>query len=369
VRKEIQASSNIIELVDFHRSVNSLADLTPRDWNHRTFMPELSATYCYSLLKAKARSVDFDPEQYLPRECFTNNKVVLSYHLKSMIGLLQLELSSAEFVKLWQRFDLNNLGGVQTKVFLRLLGYRPNELNELATSIEAVRYKKSRVLSNNLARRLLHRQDNMKKRTFSSHALTGASFGNFNDMSGSEDQNEEKNDDERPAAEGLPSARNVIEAIKEENAAIVEKPEVTVPATADLESPEQSSVKNDRQSARGENRRRDLKSASEYKFGIVNEPVASAGGAPNSGVDMKIKTLVRALKSARKFGPSQDLVSFLNAKLNEGYITFRTAFEYVDQERTNHLLVDEFKVVLEEFNVEMDEITYQKFLRKYKTCV
>jgi hypothetical protein len=319
-------------------------------------MPDLSATYCFSLLKAKARSKDFNPEQYLPRECFHNNKVVLSYHLKNMLGKCNLELSHNEFVKLWQRFDLNNLDGVKTKVFLRLLGYRPNELNELATSIEAIRHKSHRVYSNKALNRSL--QQNLN-RDFTRSSLPRTSQDDFNDygLDDDDDIQVSKPVESKPVKNKQVVAE-VVEKVEEPPVVkaeekVVEKkeePDAEVTVVAAKIEPKPAQV--DRKSAQ-EKRRKELRSASEHKFRDTS-----------AASESKIKTMVRALKSARKFGPSQDLVSFLNAKLNEGYISFRTAFEYIDSDRLNHLLADEFKVVLEEFNVNMDAPTFQGFLRK-----
>ena len=82
--------------------------------------------------------------------------------------------------------------------------------------------------------------------------------------------------------------------------------------------------------------------------------------------ETKIKSMVHMLKSSTKFGPNEDLVSYLNNKLNQGFISLKTAFEYIDPDHLGHLLIDEFRIVLEEFNIFVDNSKYEKFLKKYE---
>ena len=51
-------------------------------------------------------------------------------------------------------------------------------------------------------------------------------------------------------------------------------------------------------------------------------------------------------------------------KLNEGYISLKTAFEYIDPDHLSHLLLEEFSIVLNEFNIHIDEKNFKKFLQK-----
>jgi hypothetical protein len=82
--------------------------------------------------------------------------------------------------------------------------------------------------------------------------------------------------------------------------------------------------------------------------------------------ETKIKSMVHMLKNSTKFGANEDLVSYLNNKLNQGFISLKTAFEYIDPDHLGHLLIDEFKIVLEEFNIFVDYSKYEKFLKKYE---
>lgn len=80
--------------------------------------------------------------------------------------------------------------------------------------------------------------------------------------------------------------------------------------------------------------------------------------------ESRIKSMVHVLKNSNKLAPGQDLIAFLNNKLNEGYVLMRTAFEYVDQDCFGYLLLDEFKCVLEEFNIRMSDKVFQILLKK-----
>jgi hypothetical protein len=89
-------------MVDLNRK--PLVELISQgDMTHKIPLPELSATYCYSLLKAKGRETTFDPAKCLPEECFKNNSMVLPFHLMNLLRMWDLKLSSIEFQKLWQR--------------------------------------------------------------------------------------------------------------------------------------------------------------------------------------------------------------------------------------------------------------------------
>ncbi len=101
--------SNSITLIDFQRSqtfsfVNHNKSCSKNyDDQKRLFVPELSATYCYALMKAKANETIFNPHDFLPSECFDKNNIVLPGHLKYFLDVCNLILSSSEFKKLWLR--------------------------------------------------------------------------------------------------------------------------------------------------------------------------------------------------------------------------------------------------------------------------
>ena len=106
---------------------------------------------------------------------------------------------------------------------------------------------------------------------------------------------------------------------------------------------------------------------SEKKNKPVNafeEPKKERNGWESSLSEVKIKSMVHVLKNSHKLSPKEDLVSFLNNKLNQGYLSLKTAFEYIDPDHLGHLLTDEFRIVLEEFNIYIDSKNYLKFLKK-----
>ena len=83
-------------------------------------------------------------------------------------------------------------------------------------------------------------------------------------------------------------------------------------------------------------------------------PIKVKKGWESSLSEVKIKSMVHVLKNSNKLSPKDDLVSFLNNKLNQGYLSLKTAFEYIDPDHLGHLLTDEFRIVLEEFNIYID---------------
>jgi hypothetical protein len=51
--------------------------------------------------------------------------------------------------------------------------------------------------------------------------------------------------------------------------------------------------------------------------------------------------------------------------LNEGYISLKTAFEYIDPDHLGHLLLEEFSIVLNEFSIHIDDKNFKKFLQRF----
>ncbi len=176
---------------------------------------------------------------------------------------------------------MNNVGGVRTKVFLKLLDYNPNELSQL----------KKRV-------------DDLKNSSKHYYRVS-------------------------KSTRNLRPANNTSEVIKTPNRK--ETQEITEKISTNDDLTESQKHNNEKNKTKSES---------------------------------KIKFMVRLLKNSQNFTPEADLASYLNIKFNEGYISLRTAFEYVDTDRLQHVLVEEFKVILEEFNVFLDNSTFNNLLRK-----
>jgi hypothetical protein len=70
-----------------------------------------------------------------------NESLILPFHLDKTLKSLNLKLSDEEFKKLWRKFDMENVGGVRAKVFLRLLNYKPNEVDEITSNMDKLRTK------------------------------------------------------------------------------------------------------------------------------------------------------------------------------------------------------------------------------------
>ena len=259
-----------------------------------------------------------------------------------MLGIWNLKLSNLEFKKLWERFDLNNVGGVNTKVFLRLLDYRPNELDEIASSKEAVRFKHpSKLYSKNYLNRSLQHSLGLQR-----------NLTNLDEIKNS-------------AVINPKTAREVITVTPAENEVKNDEDEIAV-----KEKVQDSiiSINIDLTDSKAEEKDEEKENKAKEKIDTVNdlksESINKFRKSDSSLSENKIKFMVRTLKNMNKFGPNQDIVGFLNNKLNEGYISFKTAFEYIDTERLNHLLIEEFKVILDEFNVNMDSSTLNQLLIK-----
>lgn len=229
------------------------------------------------------------------------------------------------------------MGGIPTTVFLRQLGYQPDELDEFASSMEPAKPKRSttRIYSNriNLGRSLQFGLDKAARSVDRSQEVEKKPEVKI------EAETSKENAPEAKTNEFFEKKEEKIDAKQEEKAVNEEKP---------VEKIEQAKVVNEK--ASNEN----------------TKPESSKDRVADSSLsDRKIKFMVRVLKSTKKFNTQHDLVGFLNARFNEGYISFKTAFEYIDTDRLNHLLVDEFKVVLDEFNVSMDMATFDRFVKKY----
>ena len=58
-----------------------------------------------------------------------------------ILDTMNLKLSSTEFQKLWDRLDLKNTGCIKTHVFLRLVNWRPNQIDEFGQQMDILRTK------------------------------------------------------------------------------------------------------------------------------------------------------------------------------------------------------------------------------------
>ncbi len=131
VKKELDTSSNV-QLIDIsHELITNV--------NKKILLPELSATYCLALLKARANEDGFDPRMFLNKSCFENNQLVMPFHLMEVLDSMSLKLSLVEFEKLWNRLDVKNTGCIKSHVFLRLINWRPNQIEEFGEHMDVLR--------------------------------------------------------------------------------------------------------------------------------------------------------------------------------------------------------------------------------------
>lgn len=277
VRKEMAVHSNHIELVNLANSTPLLALNKENEKTKRVFRPELSAAYCFAMLKAKARSLDFDPREHFPDECFELKGLVMPYHLSHMLRTMNLELSDSEFNKLWDRFDSKNVGGIRTRLFLRLIDYNPNEVDVLVQQNNMLRTK-SFILS---APSSNNKNPSAKPTSTKTNAMKSDLKLNNNESSRHFMRSSTNLFDTKIVSAPLP-LNNESVAQKEEMA---QESEEEQPSKLE----ETSGVKFNEK----EKQQRNQSTVSEYR----------------------IKSMAQFLKNSTKFGPHEDLVSFINNKV------------------------------------------------------
>ncbi|XP_022079348.1 EF-hand calcium-binding domain-containing protein 6-like [Acanthaster planci] len=86
-------------------------------------VPELvMATYANALLKEKCRHSDFDIRRHLAPSCFDPGAVILPPQLEECLASLGVRLDDYEMQKLWERYDLENTGAVNSSWFFIQIG-------------------------------------------------------------------------------------------------------------------------------------------------------------------------------------------------------------------------------------------------------
>lgn len=249
----------------------------------------------------------------MPAECFNKN-LVLPHHLQQLLDNLDLKLSSKEFQKLWNKFDINYTGCCRINIFLRLINYK--SVDEDQTRFQMYKSKSFIVDKFDL------------NNQFSSNYLTVPLNTSRSNRSIQADEKIQNNEENNLAFDNKTEVLDEIEEIEEETVQNLQKP---------VEENKDQELIND------------LKLENRTKTSLS---------------EAKIKSMVKSLKKTNEFGSKNDIVSFLNNKLNEGLIVLRTAFEYIDQDQIGNLLAFEFRGVLEEFKILMDTKLMNKFLRK-----
>jgi hypothetical protein len=262
-----------------------------KDMSKKIILPELSATYCFALLKAKAKEVNFNPKDYLPEECFKEHKnnLVMPYHLNNMLETLNLKLSDTEYLKLWQRFDLNNIGGVKTRVFLRLLDYNRNHLDELSNDADKLRSKTCIV---DLTKQ------SKKSNTNRSSILTNRSAKPVSSiMAGSLSINEETNS----------NSSNTDTNTNKENSSKVS--DVSLDSASSI-----SNITMTNETIPTNSNSTNQTKLTESNF-LVDKKKTTNSACKSTLSEAKIKSMVHLLKNTNRFGPNDDLTIFLNNKV------------------------------------------------------
>jgi len=291
----MQAIQNNKEMVNFATGP-MLTLFKQKDMSKKIILPELSATYCFALLKAKAKEKNFDPKDYLPEECFkeSNNNLVMPYHLNHMLETLNLHLSDAEYLKLWQRFDLNNIGGVKTRVFLRLLDYNRNHLDELSNDVDKLRSKTCIV-------DLTKQQQSKKLNTSRSSVITTNRSAKLTLTSLSTNREEDQI-----------NSNTITDNTNKEN--------ISKESDSSLESASSISnitLSNETSTAAttttATNSNSNQTKLTESNF-LVDKKENTNSACKSTLSEAKIKSMVHLLKNTNRFGPNDDLNTFLNNK-------------------------------------------------------
>ena len=228
------------------------------------------------------------------------------------------------------RFDLNNSGGVKTRVFLRLINYKPYQLENLSRKIAILRSKSCIMDKFNFDPRLkklnssylkMYKPPQEEKQVSLSTAKSASNLIL-------------KNSEFEPK-----SNVNTESTIMSDSKLMPENDSI-------IETSESSEISSDQNQKRQCSPKNDL------------------SRCKSSSSEMRIKSMAHILKNSNKFVPNDDLVGFLNRKLNEGYILLKMAFEYIDPDHLGHLLLDEFRIVLKEFNIRMSVNVCKDLVKK-----
>ncbi|XP_038049245.1 EF-hand calcium-binding domain-containing protein 6-like [Patiria miniata] len=85
--------------------------------------PEMvTATYANALLKEKCRHSDFDLRRHLAPSCFDPGAVILPPQMEECLASIGVRLDDYEMQKLWERYDLENTGAVNSAWFFIQIG-------------------------------------------------------------------------------------------------------------------------------------------------------------------------------------------------------------------------------------------------------
>lgn len=249
---------------------------------------------------------------------------------------MDLKISGTEFQKLWTKFDIKNTGCCRTQLFLRLINYKTaDEQNKF----EYLRSKTCIVDKLDTNYPFIQKQN---------------SFLNMN-----------RNVKSLAIIEDVPKNEPMQElnGKEEEKKAHIEikLTEETKPDENETLKKEEVKIVEDKSEDEIEKKQETIEAVKEQ----VNNKETSNQRIGSTQSEMRIKSMVYNLKKSNEFGPNNDLVAYLNNKLNEGVIVLRTAFEYIDQDNLGHLLTFEFRTVLDEFKIYTDSKLLTKFLKKY----
>ncbi|XP_071506933.1 EF-hand calcium-binding domain-containing protein 6-like [Diadema antillarum] len=93
-----------------------------RDKGRGPMINKCTAAYGNALLKEKCKHSDFDIRKYLAPACFESGGTVIAPQLQECMSLLGAHLDDEEMEKLWERYDIENTGVLDTAWFFTQIG-------------------------------------------------------------------------------------------------------------------------------------------------------------------------------------------------------------------------------------------------------
>lgn len=209
----------------------------------------------------------------------------MPFHLMTVLGNMNLKLSSIEFQKLWDRLDLKNTGCIKTCVFLRLINWNPNQVDDFSLHMDVLRTRSCIVNDQNVPVKKVNtiRKDSnvhsSKQKNQIEGSLKSDSINYFDSQlapvtSVVEDVSEAK---ETKAADGLEDRMKPLDIIVDGSE----------PSSSSSLSPVKS----------------------------VNVDRGNLWTCETSMSEAKIKSMVSSLKHNQRFGFNDDLVVYLNNKV------------------------------------------------------
>ncbi|KAL4232784.1 hypothetical protein ACF0H5_007471 [Mactra antiquata] len=107
-------------------SVSSYPETYLRRNDLRVHDPYTSMPFSDAIFKEKCKSKNFDAHKVFPESCFEIGGLILAPQLREAYATLGIYMTDEDFNKLWQRYDKEGTGALQTTHFFKLCGLDPH---------------------------------------------------------------------------------------------------------------------------------------------------------------------------------------------------------------------------------------------------